>query len=164
MQSLGALAHYDFNQAGATSYEQAFLTIRRLGLDSGAVEQQFHRMVFNVVARNHDDHVKNIAFLMDRGGRWQLSPAFDVTYAYQPGGRWTSQHQMSINGKRDGFAVRDLRECASTVSMKQGAAERILDRVYGAVREWSAFADAAGVDQETAERIRRAHRLDLPSG
>jgi serine/threonine-protein kinase HipA len=89
MQSLAALAHLDFNQAGGLSYEQALLVIRRLGLPMAQIEQQFRRMAFNVVARNQDDHVKNIAFLMDRGGGWSLSPAFDVTYAYQPSGRWT---------------------------------------------------------------------------
>ena len=101
MQSLAALAHLDFNQPGANSYEQAFQVIRRLGLPSTAAEQQFRRMVFNVVARNQDDHVKNIAFLMDRSGHWSLSPAFDLVYAHNPEGRWTARHQMSINGKLD---------------------------------------------------------------
>src|SRR5512142_1986940 len=89
MQSLGALAHFDFNLAGAYSYEQALLAMRRLRVPPQQLEQQFRRMVFNVVARNQDDHVKNIAFLMDRGGTWRLSPAYDVTYAYAPSGRQT---------------------------------------------------------------------------
>ena len=84
MQSLGGLRHFDFNRAGDYSYEQALLTIRELGLPMASIEQQFRRMAFNVVARNQDDHVKNIAFLMDRAGVWRLSPAFDVTYAYNP--------------------------------------------------------------------------------
>ena len=87
MQSLCALAHYDFNAAGAYSYEQAFLVLRQLNLPMAAMEEQFRRMVFNVVARNQDDHPKNIAFLMDRGGAWSLSPAFDVTYSYNPAGQ-----------------------------------------------------------------------------
>ena len=93
MQSLCALAHLDFNQAGAHSYEQALMTIRQLGLPMAAVEQQFRRMVFNIVARNQDDHVKNIAFLMDQQGQWSLAPAFDVTYSYNPAGAWTARRQ-----------------------------------------------------------------------
>ncbi|MCB1964597.1 MAG: type II toxin-antitoxin system HipA family toxin, partial [Candidatus Accumulibacter sp.] len=86
MQSLCALAHFDFNHAGAHAYEQALLTIRQLQLPMAALEEQFRRMVFNIVARNQDDHVKNIAFLMDKQGRWSLAPAFDVTYSYNPSG------------------------------------------------------------------------------
>ena len=162
MQSLAALAHLDFNQAGANSYEQAFQMIRRLGLPQAAVEQQFRRMVFNVVARNQDDHVKNIAFLMDRNGAWTLSPAFDVVYSYNPKGRQTSRHQMSINGKRDGFSVADLRSVASVASMKRGRAEEILAEVTAAVEAWPRLAADAGVDESRIERIRRAQRTDLP--
>jgi serine/threonine-protein kinase HipA len=161
MQSLGALAHYDFNQAGAYSYEQALQVIRRLALPMEAVEQQFRRIVFNVVARNQDDHVKNIAFLMDRDGRWQLAPAFDVTYAYQPGGRWTNQHQMSLNGKRDDFTIDDFRKCADAASMKRGRAETIIAEVCRAVSDWPSFAAEANVDEEQAARIQRTHRLKL---
>ncbi len=154
MQSLGALAHYDFNQAGAYSYEQALQTIRRLGLAMDAVEQQFRRMTFNIVARNQDDHVKNIAFLMARDGSWQLAPAFDVSYAYQPGGRWTNQHQMSLNGKRDDFTLADLRQAADGASMKRGRAKTILDEVTQAVTSWPEFA----ADAE-ARSGRRTHQL-----
>lgn len=164
MQSLGALAHYDFNQAGAYSYEQALQVIRRLGLPMDAVEQQFRRMTFNVVARNQDDHVKNIAFLMDRDGSWQLAPAFDVTYAYQPTGRWTNQHQMSLNGKRDDFTVADFRQCGQAASMKRGRAEAIVSEVCKVVASWPSFAADAKVDEEHATRIRRAHRLAFPPG
>ena len=161
MQSLGAIAHYDFNQAGAYSYEQALLVVRQLGLSMDAVEQQFRRMVFNVVARNQDDHVKNIAFLMDRSGRWRLSPAFDVTYAYSPGGRWTSRHQMSVNAKRDDFTLEDFRQCAETVSMQRERADQIVDEVGAAVAGWPRFAKDAGVTDAHAEQIGRAHRLTL---
>ena len=161
MQSLGALGHFDYNQAGAHSYEQALAVIRRLGLPMEAVEQQFRRMAFNVVARNQDDHVKNIAFLMDRDGRWTLSPAFDLTYAFQPSGLWTSRHQMSLNGKRDGFTLDDFRRVAAFASMKSGRAERIAGEVREAVRRWPELAATAGVDPERAEQIERTHRLDL---
>jgi serine/threonine-protein kinase HipA len=161
MQSLGALAHFDFNQAGAYSYEQALLVIRQLGLPMEAIEQQFRRMAFNVVARNQDDHVKNIAFLMDRSGRWSLSPAFDMTYSYSPDGLWTHQHQMSLNGKRDGFVLEDFRQCAETASMKRGRAEEIVGEVRDAVARWPSFAAEAVVPERDALRIERTHRLDL---
>ncbi|HVB33944.1 MAG TPA: HipA domain-containing protein, partial [Patescibacteria group bacterium] len=105
MQSLCALAHFDFNQAGAYAYEQALLAIRQLKLPMASVEEQFRRMVFNIVARNQDDHVKNIAFLMNKQGEWLLAPAFDVTYSYNPSGSWTATHQMTLNAKRDEFTL-----------------------------------------------------------
>ena len=113
MQTVGALEHVSYNEPGTYSYEQALLLIRRLGLGTPVVEQQFRRMVFNVVARNQDDHVKNIAFLMDRQGAWSLAPAYDVIWAWKPGNLWLDSHQMSINGKRNGFTVADLRAVAA---------------------------------------------------
>ena len=101
MQSLGALGHLDFNAAGAHYYEQMIAVMRRLELPMRDIEQQVRRTAFNIVARNQDDHVKNIVFLMDRQGRWSLAPAFDVMYGYNPDGAWTSRHQMSLNGRRD---------------------------------------------------------------
>jgi len=162
MQSLAALVHLDFNQAGAHSYEQAFRAMRGLGLRQSSVEEQFRRMVFNVVARNQDDHVKNIAFLMDRGGDWRLSPAFDVVYAYNPQGRQTAQHQMTINGKRDDFSVDDLRAAARTAGLKRGRAEEILAEVTEAVEAWPELAAEVGLEDDRIERIRRAHRIGLP--
>lgn len=163
MQSLGALAHYDLNVAGAHSYEQALLIIRQLGLGADAAEQQFRRMAFNVVARNQDDHVKNIAFLMDREGRWQLSPAFDVTYAYQPGGDWTSRHQMSINGKTDDVTMHDFRAVGDVASLPRGRAQRIVDEVIDIVGDWPTYAEAAGVDDEHIRRVGNGLRLEIPA-
>ena len=162
MQSLAALGHYDFNQAGAHSYEEAFSVIRRLGLGMEAVEQQFRRMAFNIIARNQDDHVKNIAFLMDRRGRWTLAPAFDVTYAYNPRGVWTRQHQMSMNGKLDGFTREDFRACGRVASMMRGRAEQIVDEVGEAVAKWRSYAAAARGDENQAEQIELTLLLDLP--
>src|SRR5690606_17866980 len=136
LQSLCGLAHFDYNAAGAYSYEQALAAVRRLGLGMTAIEQQFRRAAFNLIARNQDDHVKNIAFLMDRDGSWSLSPAFDMTWSFNPEGRWTSQHQMSLNGKRDGFTLEDFRACADTAGMKRGRAETIVEEVVAAVRRW----------------------------
>jgi serine/threonine-protein kinase HipA len=126
------------------------------------VERQVRRMAFNVIARNQDDHVKNIAFLMDRGGEWSLSPAFDMTYAYSVSGTWTARHQMSINGKRDGFTIEDFERCAESVSLLRGRAGEIAAEVREVVAEWPAYAAAAGVSEMEIERIGRAHRLDLP--
>lgn len=161
MLTLGAIAHFDYNQAGAYGYEQVFLVMRRLGLPMEAVEQQFRRMVFNVVARNQDDHVKNIAFLMTRDGRWTLAPAYDLTHAFQPDGRWTNQHQMTINGKRDAFTLDDLRAVADVASMKRGRTEAIFGEVRAAVSEWAAVARRVKLDPEQAALIAATHRLEL---
>jgi len=161
LQSLAALAHFDLNAAGAHSYEQVFVVLRRLGLGMDALEEQFRRTCFNVVARNQDDHVKNIAFLMDKEGRWSLSPAFDLTYAYNPDGAWTSRHQLSLEGKRDGFERADLDALGRTVSLARGRALEILDEVGAAVVRWREFAQLAGVDDERAAAIEAKHRLAM---
>ena len=162
MQSLGALAHLDFNAAGAHSYEQAYDTIRRLQLPMSAIEQQFRRMIFNVVARNQDDHVKNIAFLMSQRGEWSLARAFDVTYAYNPQGRWTRHHQMTINGKRDGFTLEDFRTCAATAGLKRGRAETILDEIRSTVERWPQYARQAEVWPMQRDHILSTLSLDFP--
>ncbi|TVQ28944.1 MAG: type II toxin-antitoxin system HipA family toxin [Wenzhouxiangella sp.] len=161
MQSLGALMHYDFNIAGAYAYEQALQTIRRLGLRMRDIEQQIRRAFFNLLARNHDDHVKNIAFLMDRKGVWRLSPAFDVAYSYNPSGNWTSQHQMSLNGKRDGFDVNDLMTFAAAGGVKKTRARTLLAEVATAVADWRSHAGAADMPEPDTARIERAHRREL---
>lgn len=164
MQSLGALAHFDFNAPGAHSYEQALLVASRLELPMATIEELFRRMVFNVMARNQDDHVKNIAFLMDKQGQWSLAPAYDVIFAHNPDGPWTSRHQMSVNGKRDGFTIEDFRAVAKTASMKRGRADAIAREIGLAVSRWREFAEEARVLDAQAEAIANAHRLDiLPS-
>lgn len=161
MQSLGAMMHFDFNVAGAYAYEQALWTIRRLELPAEDIEQQVLRAFFNVLARNQDDHVKNIAFLMDREGNWRLSPAFDVAYSYNPSGAWTGQHQMSLNGKRDGFELEDLVAFASVAGVKKTRANTILGQVAAAVSNWRRFAEQAGVAETDVVRIENAHRREL---
>jgi len=161
MQSLGALAHFDFNQAGACGYEQALLTIHQLNLPMAAVEEQFRRMVFNIVARNQDDHVKNIAFLMNKQGEWSLAPAFDVTYSYNPAGTWTATHQMSLNGKREGFTRADLEAGAKAAQLKRGRAGTIIGEVLATVRRWPEFATQAGLSDEWRDSIQRTHQLSF---
>jgi len=133
----------------------------RLDLPMKSKEQQLRRMVFNVVARNQDDHPKNIAFLMDRTGDWSLSPAFDVMYSFNASGQWTSRHQMSVNGKRDGFELDDIVVCARLAPLKRGRAEAILEQVRDAVRRWPTFAARAGVPDDRVEAIARTHRPPL---
>jgi serine/threonine-protein kinase HipA len=161
MQSLCALAHYDFNQAGAYAYEQAFQVGRRLSLTQQELEQLYRRAVFNIIARNQDDHTKNIAFLMDRRGDWRLAPAFDVTYAYNPDGAWTSQHQMTLSGKRDGFSRADLLAAASFADIKKRRAGEILDDVFSAVKRWKSVAQKAGISAPMMESIRKALRVTM---
>ncbi len=162
MQSLGALAHLNFNQAGAHGYEQALGMIRRLGLSMAEVEQQFRRMTFNIVARNQDDHVKNMAFLMNQRGEWSLAPAFDVTFSHNPRGAWTATHQMTMNGKRDGFTMADFEACARAALMKRGRAAAIVAEVVAAVARWPEFAAEARLADGWTRQIQQAHRLAFP--
>jgi serine/threonine-protein kinase HipA len=159
MQSLGALAHFDFNLAGAYSYEQAFMAIRQLGLSMGVIKQQFRRMVFNIIIRNQDDHVKNIAFLMDKQGQWSLSPAFDMTYSFNPSGLWTATHQMTMNGKRDNFTLEDFKSCARVALMKRGQEKSILADVQDVVSRWREYAAEAGIPNQVSDRVYKAFRL-----
>lgn len=161
MQSLAALAHYDLNLARANSYEQTFNITRQLGLSAAEREALFRRMVFNVVARNQDDHVKNIAFLMDKTGSWSLAPAFDLIWAYNPDGPWTGQHQMSINGKFDGFGLEDLQACARGASLGRNFAKNCLAVTREVVGGWARYAEEAGVDESRAKAIAKTHRLKM---
>ncbi|MBL4687001.1 MAG: HipA domain-containing protein [Nannocystaceae bacterium] len=159
MQSLGAIQHFDFNDPASYSYEQAVLTIQKLGLGMDVVEQQYKRAVFNVVARNQDDHVKNISFLMDRSGSWRLSPAYDVAYAYNPQGAWTRDHQMSLAGKRNDFRHDDLMAFASTVGLKPARAMQAIEHVVGSVEMWGEYAEQAGVEPLDVGRVAQTFRL-----
>lgn len=161
MQSLAALAHLDFNQPRANAYEQAFTAIRELGLGQDALTQQFRRALFNIVARNQDDHVKNIAFLMDRSGQWRLAPAFDISWAYNPSGAWTSQHQMSLAGKRDAFTLEDLVAGGKAAGLSKRAVEHILGEVTEAVSNWRAIAEEVGVRSNFIDEIEKNLRVDL---
>ena len=139
-QSLCGLAHYDFNMPGAYSYEQALDIIKRLGLGYDPLEEMYRRAVFNICARNQDDHAKNIGFLMDKSGAWKLAPAFDMTYAYNPQGLWTGSHQMTFNGKRDNFSLDDFKAVAKFAGLRQGRYKKILAEVKSAVAAWPELA------------------------
>ena len=161
MQSLGALRHFDFNQPRVYAYEQVIQTIRELKLGMSVVEQQFRRTIFNIVARNQDDHVKNIAFLMDQSGKWSLSPAYDMVYAFNPSGTWTRDHQMSIVGKFNNFELPDLLRFAESSGIKQARARRAISDVVSVVRDWPNFAKEAGVNPKDIKRIAQTHRTFL---
>ena len=159
MQTLCGIAHFDFNMAGAYSYEQAFTIMRKLRLSKAEAAEQYRRMLFNVIARDQDDHTKNIAFLMGPEGKWKLSPAYDVIYSHNPAGKWTNQHQMSLNGKRDNFTMNDLVAVAESISLTK--TDKIIDEVVTAVERWPEFAREAGVKPETIAEIAKNHRLGL---
>lgn len=159
VQSLCAMAHYDFNAAGEYGYEQALSVIQQLNLGYPALTEMYRRMVFNVVARNQDDHTRNIAFLMDRNGTWQLSPAFDIAWAYNPEGTWTNRHQMTINGKRDAFVRADFLAVAETYGIK--GAREIIDQVSDSVAAWPSVAKGCGVASAMVKDIEKTHRLNV---
>lgn len=160
LQSLCGLAHLDFNLPGAHDYAQYLQTIDALGLGAPAREQAFRRIAFNVAAVNRDDHTKNLAFLCDPDGTWRLAPAFDVTFAHNPAGRWTSVHQMAVEGKRDGIALADLEALADRGTVP--GYRDVIAEVLAAVDRWPELADQAGVPAETAEAIAEEHRRHRP--
>lgn len=161
MQSLAALAHLDFNEPRANAYEQAFTTIRALGLGQDALDQQFRRAVFNIVGRNQDDHVKNIAFLMDPAGSWRLAPAFDIAYAYNPSGDWTSQHQMSLAGLRDNYTLDSLVAGGRSAGVSARAVRAMVGEVTEAVSQWRAIAKDVGVRPDFVDDVQAHLRLDI---
>lgn len=151
MQTLCGIAHYDYKMLRAYSYEQAFQVMRRLRLPYNQAEEMYRRMVFNVIARNQDDHTKNISFLMNRSGKWSLSPAYDVSWAYNPQGNWTSKHQMSINNKWDEITRADLIATAKNMNIKRP--EIIIEQVIDSVNLWYKFAKEYDIPAETIKQI-----------
>lgn len=154
MQSLGAMAHYDFNEPGVYSYEQTANILYQLGMGQKEIEELYRRMVFNVIARNQDDHVKNISFLMNKKGQWSLAPAYDITYSYDKTNRWLANHQMSINGKTDNITMFDLKEAASRMNIGQRRMEKIIADVNTAVLNWEKYATDAKIKEEIFEEIK----------
>ncbi|MDU9403339.1 type II toxin-antitoxin system HipA family toxin [Pseudomonas sp. zfem004] len=160
--TLCALDHADFRKPGQYSYAEAFGVMRALRISRDGAEQFYRRMVFNLVARNQDDHTKNTAFMMDTDGTWYLTPAYDVSYSYLPGSFWVDTHQMTVNGKRDDFTLDDLLSVASQVRGMD--ARRIIKEVCEAVAQWPRFAREAGIPATASERIGETHRLYLGEG
>jgi serine/threonine-protein kinase HipA len=159
MQTLCALAHYDYRLLRAYSYEQAFNVMRTLRLPYSQAQEMFRRVVFNVIVRNQDDHTKNISFLMDKAGRWKLSPAYDMGFAYNPNGGWTSQHQMSINSKFDDITRADLLELAKRNSIKE--AKEIIDQISTIAAGWPSLASECGVPRSMTDAIVPLFKLKI---
>jgi serine/threonine-protein kinase HipA len=153
MQTLCGSAHYDFKYPGRYSYEDAAGIMRKIGVPYADMEQLFVRMVFNVILMNRDDHTKNISFLMDGNKKWRLSPAYDVTYAYDPGSQWTSRHQLSVNGKLERIERSDLTAFAQRNGIRD--ADDIIDLTLSVASEWREYAKLSGVPDGTAEQIGR---------
>jgi serine/threonine-protein kinase HipA len=151
VQSFCAMAHYDFNEVTLYSYEQLFETMRSLLLPYTAAEQLYRRMVFNVMAKNCDDHTKNFSFIMDKTGEWKLAPAFDVCHAYRPGSTWVSQHSLSVNGKRQNITKDDLLQVAKNMNIKK--ADAIIKEVNAVVSQWNDFAKQTNVHTELKDAI-----------
>ncbi|HMS99096.1 MAG TPA: type II toxin-antitoxin system HipA family toxin [Saprospiraceae bacterium] len=157
MQTFGSLTGIDYKIPKASSYEVLFRTMKRLQLPYNQYEQQYRRMLFNVIARNHDDHVKNFSFLMPKDGKWKISPAYDLCYSYSPGGNWTSVHQSSINNKYDNFTKDDLLEFAKTFGIKK--ANDILQEVIAAVSQWNKIAAELEIPKKKINDIHNNLRI-----
>ncbi len=158
-QTLCGIAHFDYKLLHAYSYEQAFQVMRQLRLPYYQAEEMYRRMVFNVIARNQDDHTKNISFLMDKSGKWSLAPAYDLSWAYNPNGLWTSKHQMSINGKWDNITREDLIDVANNVNIKHP--ERIIEGVKEGISQWNRLASDYGIPNELIKTIGSTLLLEL---
>lgn len=158
MQSLGSLVHSDYNVPGAYSYDQTFQVMQTLNMSTDEAEQLYRRMVFNILAENRDDHVKNIAFLMDRKGKWSLAPAYDLVYAFDPNNKWISKHQMTMNGKRDSITIEDLDAIANNANIKKSRSLEIISEVQSALERWKEHATNAGVLTDQIKSIQKAMR------
>jgi serine/threonine-protein kinase HipA len=150
-QTFCALQHYDFQNIYGYSYEQLFQTMRALRLSYAEAEQLFKRLVFNVIARNCDDHTKNFSFLMDQSGKWKLAPAYDICHAYRPGSDWVSQHNLSINGKRKDFELSDFIQIAAQNSIRNP--KKILATCWEIVGNWHTYAEQCNVERKLKEAI-----------
>jgi len=161
-QSLCAMDHADYKKPGQYSYEQVFAVARQLRLSRAEAIEIFRRMVFNIVARNHDDHSKNLGFILaGPHSPWRLAPAFDVAYSYKPGSAWVNAHQLSLNGKRDKFTRTDLLSAAQLIGNFSREAEEIIEQVLAVVSRWKDYARKVAVDKKLAQEIENNLRLDL---
>ena len=152
MQTLCAIAHFDYNDPRSYAYEQVFQVMRELRLPYADAEQMFRRMVFNIMAENRDDHTKNISFLMDKTGKWQLSPAYDMTYAFDPANKWIGAHQLSVNGKRTEIKKEDMLEVATKMNIKKPL--EIIEQVEDSIGRWNEFAKIAEVGKDFMEKFK----------
>ena len=155
MLSLGAMTHINYNNLGEYSYEYASQCMKQIGLTAKEIQQFYRRMVFNVLAVNQDDHVKNTSFLMDRSGKWSLSPAYDITFSYNPNNKWLRRHQMSINNKLDNITNNDLLEAGKNMEIKKSTCNKIIEEVKKVVANFETYALKAGVNNKRTQEIRK---------
>lgn len=153
MQSLGALAHISYQEPGLCGYELAALYMKEIGISYKEIEQFYRRMVFNCLAVNQDDHVKNISFIMDRKGKWKLSPAYDITFSYNPSNKWLCAHQMTVNGKTTGIGLSDLLEAGTNMGIKASVCKSIINEIGTKVSGFKSFAEKAGIKEKTYNYI-----------
>ena len=153
MQSLGALAHISYQEVGVCGYELAVSYMKELGLTYKEVEQFYRRMVFNCLAVNQDDHVKNVSFLMDRNGKWRLSPAYDITFSYNPTNKWLRAHQMTVNEKTTDINLSDLLEAGKKMDIKERRCKEIIGEVAVPIRDFLSIAESVGIKEKTADYI-----------
>ncbi len=151
IQTLCAMKHFDYSALTSFSYEQLFQTMRELKLPYPAAEQMFRRMVFNVIARNCDDHTKNFSFRLKKDSEWELTPAYDICHAYQPGHAWVSQHILSINGKRTNITKKDLLTIADATRIRK--AHEIIEQINEVVRNWTTYANLVEVHPKLRNSI-----------
>ncbi|HED07232.1 MAG TPA: type II toxin-antitoxin system HipA family toxin [Ignavibacteria bacterium] len=156
IQTFCALQHFDYNLVTSFSYEQLFQTMRELKLTYQDAEQMFRRMVFNVIARNCDDHTKNFSFRLQKEGKWELAPAYDICHAYKPNHRWVSQHALSINGKRTDITRKDLIVIGRSIKNKK--ASSIIDEINDTVNQWEKFAKEVDVMSRLRDEITKTLR------
>jgi len=156
VQSLCGLMHLDFNAPYVHGYEQYLRAVLELKLGAPALEQAWLRCVFNVAAVNCDDHTKNLAFMLDQTGNWDIAPAYDTCFSHNPAaGKWTRQHQMLVGGKAWDITDADLIALANTFDIRKP--KELLDRAAGAVARWPEFARRAGVPRVETDRITAYH-------
>lgn len=162
MQSLGAMAHISYQLPGLCSYEAAAFYMKEIGISYKEIEQFYRRMVFNCLAVNQDDHVKNISFIMDRSGKWKLAPAYDITFSYDSANKWLRAHQMTVNGKTTGISVGDLIEAGTKMEIKKKRCMDIIDEISRTVSSFEKYAEQAGVKEETAALINSVIETQSP--
>ncbi|WP_022761393.1 type II toxin-antitoxin system HipA family toxin [Butyrivibrio sp. AD3002] len=155
MQTLAAIGHLDYNVPRLCGYEQAANFMQEMNLGNNEVQKLFRRMVFNVLAVNQDDHVKNISFLMDRNGIWRLAPAYDMTFAYDPDNQWLKAHQMLINGKSTGMLREDILAAGRNMGISNAVSNAIIDEVEYAVNNWIRYAEQAEIKESTYEMVQK---------
>lgn len=157
---MNGIAHIDYKSPGSFSYEELIMTIRKLKLSAIEAEQIVRRMIFNIVARNHDDHAKNFAFILDDNNKWNLAPAYDVAYSYKPGSDWVNQHWMSLNGKRDNFILDDLLSISNLSPLfTKEKINKILNETIKVVSNWSQLAQCNDVPDSLIEEVQDNLRL-----